>query len=743
MRYILDNVVRCLTANPNRKFIQVEVAFFERWYKQQPETVKDAVRHLVASGRLEFANGGWTMADEAVNSYEAVVNQLTYGHRYLRDNFNVTPSVAWHIDPFGASATFPTMFKDMGYDAFVINRIHYQLKTAWQETQNLEFVWRGSASRGAAAELFTHVLDSHYSSPYTFDWEYYLPGGINTFDMADANPPLIDASVSFSTPPNIGDRAAEFAGVVAQRAAYFNTSNLLIPFGNDFKYVISDAAFSNLDLLIDYVNNRSAAFGFTMEYATLSDYMAAVGAASAAAPDFPTYDGDFFPYAFAPAGPRFDQPGYGAPYSYWAGFYTSRPQQKRDIRRVNGVLAAAERVVAAAPHGDAAALDQTRRATALNTHHDAVTGTSIPEVVADYQTRLAVGETRANTAMTSALMTLVAKSAATDGDAQPLLSTDPSALAAACVNSTTVPVVLYNPTGHDVVQVVRLPVPCDAVAVTDASTHAAVPAQVDKDVTLHIPALSPDPNADPNEPAPPAPPASLGFWLHVHVSVPATGYTTLMVTGHPAAHATGVAARGVVATGVQPSSLGTVSNGQLSMTFNATTGELAALSSCGVSAAVRQQFAVYESETQWPASDPYIFRPNSSAPDPVPLAVGPHPNVTTIRGPLVTSVALTYPVTATAAAYVQQVLSIVTDPAPTPVTCGPGTAAGAPLSPSWVVSSRSVLAMPRVNMELVTVFNTDLHSAYGTGPVAADDAHGLPVMYTDANGLEMQRRVKE
>ena len=39
-------------------------------------------------------------------------------------------------------------------------------------TQELEFVWRGSKSLGQAAQMFTHVMDSHYCTPKGFDWEH-------------------------------------------------------------------------------------------------------------------------------------------------------------------------------------------------------------------------------------------------------------------------------------------------------------------------------------------------------------------------------------------------------------------------------------------------------------------------------------------------------------------------------------------------------------------------------------------
>lgn len=48
-----------LAKNPDRKFIYVEQAFFQRWYAEQDEEQKAQVQKFVEQGRLSFVNGGW------------------------------------------------------------------------------------------------------------------------------------------------------------------------------------------------------------------------------------------------------------------------------------------------------------------------------------------------------------------------------------------------------------------------------------------------------------------------------------------------------------------------------------------------------------------------------------------------------------------------------------------------------------------------------------------------------------
>ena len=68
-QYVLDSVMVQLKLNPDRKFIYVEIAFFERWWYIQSDAMKADVRGFVSSGQLEFINGGWCMSDEAAPFY--------------------------------------------------------------------------------------------------------------------------------------------------------------------------------------------------------------------------------------------------------------------------------------------------------------------------------------------------------------------------------------------------------------------------------------------------------------------------------------------------------------------------------------------------------------------------------------------------------------------------------------------------------------------------------------------------
>lgn len=45
-----------------------------------------------------------SMHDEATTHYIDMIDQTTLGHKFIKEEFNVTPRIGWQIDPFGHSA---------------------------------------------------------------------------------------------------------------------------------------------------------------------------------------------------------------------------------------------------------------------------------------------------------------------------------------------------------------------------------------------------------------------------------------------------------------------------------------------------------------------------------------------------------------------------------------------------------------------------------------------------------------
>lgn len=161
VQYILDSVIESLIADPNKKFIYVEIAFFYRWWREQDEARQEQVRNLVKAGQLEFVGGGWCMNDEAGAHYNAIIDQMTLGHALINTQFGMEyrPRMAWQIDPFGHSSEQANLFAQMAFDGLYFARADYEDKALRINQSRLEMVWRGSPNNlMQQSDIFTGKL---------------------------------------------------------------------------------------------------------------------------------------------------------------------------------------------------------------------------------------------------------------------------------------------------------------------------------------------------------------------------------------------------------------------------------------------------------------------------------------------------------------------------------------------------------------------------------------------------------
>ncbi|XP_069925663.1 epididymis-specific alpha-mannosidase isoform X3 [Oryctolagus cuniculus] len=460
---VYSTVVEELAHGQQRKFIAVEQEFFRLWWDSiASDRQKRQVRQLLQEGRLEFVLGGQVMHDEAVTHLDDQILQLTEGHGFLYETFGIRPRFSWHVDPFGASATTPTLFALAGFNAHLISRIDYDLKDAMQEAQALQFVWRGS--RSLPEQIFTHVMDQYsYCTPSHIPFSNrsgFYWNGVAVFP----EPPRDGVYPNMSepvTPANVQLYAETLVANVKQRAAWFRTPHVLWPWGCDKQFFNASVQFANMDPLLGHINSRAAELGVTVQYATLADYFQALHALNVT---WRVRDHhDFLPYS-------------SEEFQAWTGFYTSRSGLKGLARRASALLHAGEsmftRYMWPAPTGTldpAWALQQLRQlrwAVSEVQHHDAITGTESPKVRDMYVEHLTAGMLSVRKLMASIVLDRLRPTAAEPWTA-PVAGTGPAGLTAA----------IYNPLGWTVTTVISLTISFSRVSVTDESGRP-VPAQV-------------------------------------------------------------------------------------------------------------------------------------------------------------------------------------------------------------------------------------------------------------------------
>ncbi|XP_054743678.1 lysosomal alpha-mannosidase [Anastrepha obliqua] len=440
VQYILDTVVQELLKDANRRFIYVESAFFFKWFNEQTADVQAQVKTLVNDGRLEFAGGAWSMNDEAAVHYQSVIDQFTLGLKQLQDNLGTCgrPHVGWQIDPFGHSREMASLFAQMGFDGEFFARMDWVEKGVRIKNLDAEMVWQASEDLGDQAELFTGLLYNHYSAPPGF-----------CFDSLCNDAPIVDGD---SYDNNVKERVDTFIEYIHNVTIHYRDTNVLIPMGDDFNYQNAAMNFKNMDKLIKYVNKRQSHGSIVnIFYSTPACYLKAVHQSPLT---WPTKTEDFFPYST-------DW------HTYWTGYYSSRPTQKRFERDGNHLLQVTKQLTTLANLTGTDVdrnLDKLRHAMGVMQHHDAITGTEKQHVAEDYDRLLAAAIEAAQSNAQSALQTLTGL---TNAEFVSCLQLNISVCDFTKNEKNRFVVTLFNPLAWASTQYVRVPVQNEVYVVTD------------------------------------------------------------------------------------------------------------------------------------------------------------------------------------------------------------------------------------------------------------------------------------
>ncbi|CAN1243888.1 Alpha-mannosidase At3g26720 [Linum perenne] len=610
---VLDSVMSSLFEDKNRKFIYVEMAFFQRWWRQQSNAMKEKVKGLVNSGQLEFINGGMCMHDEATPHYIDLIDQTTLGHKFIQDEFGQVPRVGWQIDPFGHSAVQAYLLgAEIGFDSLFFARIDYQDRAKRLKDKTLEVVWRGSQSLGSTSQIFTGIFPRHYDPPDGF-----------TFEVNDVSPPIQDDVLLFDY--NVQERVNDFVAAALAQANVTRTNHVMWLMGTDFRYQYANSWYRQMDKFIHYVNQDGRV---NVLYSTPSMY---TDAKHAADEEWPLKTGDFFPYA--------DHPN-----AYWTGYFTSRPAFKGYVRTMSGYyLAARQLEFFGGMIGALSKTDVLADALAIAQHHDAVSGTQRQHVAADYALRISIGYKETEKLVASSLAFLMKSRSTTEhNNISTELEQCPLLNISYCPPSESVlsdgqslVVVAYNPLGWKREEVIRIPVTSEEVKVHD-SNGKVIESQLLPllNATLRVRTtygkayMGDFPSGTPN------------YWLAFLASLPPLGFNTYFVS---AANHTGPSSTISQVHTSENSTRRTVEvgPGNLKLHFSVDEGRLTHVSNTRslVATPVGQSYGYYtgnDGTTNDPqvASGAYVFRPNETITikhvDKIPLTI--------MKGPLLDEV---------------------------------------------------------------------------------------------------------
>ena len=569
-----------------------------------------------------------------------------------------------------------------------------------------EWIWRASPSLGPDASVFTGLTGSYSGN-------YGPPGGF-CWDVKCRDEPVVDDPTLDTY--NVPSRVADFVRAARAQAEHTRGSHVLFTMGSDYQYEAAEEWFESLDKIVTHVNAASATTGVSAKYSSMDAYVAAKRTDKSVVGGWPLKTDDMFPYA-------------DGPHMFWTGYFTSRPALKRYIRTASAQLQTVRQLIAFTPNAPAGATRELEEALGVVQHHDAVTGTEMQHVAFDYAARIHRGAAAADSGLDAALRHLVPSSATREWARCELLnvslcaptqkatwrldsaadSAAAGAAGGAAGTSGGDPLLfaVYNPLAQPVTALLSLPISTAAASVR-AHDGSALAVQV-------VPSLHPVTNYDQENGA------AAPFTALVEVELPPVSLTpmTLTATKHTAAPA--AASTPAVAAPFR------MANAHLALDFDARGALVSVTRSAGgrdagggrslvptpVSLAIEPRaYIPHHSVPNFHGprgadqpSGAYIFRPNSTA---APLRPDGAPR--------------TYQIVGDADSLVQEVRQVWSD---------------------WVNVTLRLSRSARSIEMIVTA--GPLPATNGTELIMhmASNISSHGEMFSDANGREMQRRLRD
>ena len=361
IREIFDTVLNSLTNQQDRTFIINEIYYFKKWYESLNPSRKENLKKIISEKRLEFVFCGYTVNDEANPIYHDIIDNIRIGNQFLLEEFGVLPKSAFFIDSFGHNAGNAHIVSQMGFDSLVLGRMHEDYLELMKMEKLNEFYWDMFGNGNSNKTILTHVMALHYG--YTMFLQ----------DLEDSPESVM----------------SQFINKLYYILNGIKHKNILFLFGDDFKFR-NDNLFSCIDTLIrqfkDKRNEAKRYFGTNEEvnifYSTPQKYFSSMKKEleeNSQQLETITHK-DFYPL-------RTD--------CFWTGYFTSKPYLKGIIRKGSNAFYTFSKYFAFNKFTDNLKnsdiyynLNGLREVVALNQHHDAITGTCKQYVASDYISKI-------------------------------------------------------------------------------------------------------------------------------------------------------------------------------------------------------------------------------------------------------------------------------------------------------------------------------------------------------------------
>ena len=277
-------------------------------------------------------------------------------------------------------------------------------------------------------------------------YNHYSPPPGLCFDLIHCNiDPVVSDPELFSY--NLKEKVNDLVRDIKSISQFYRTNHIMLTMGDDFQYENAEIWYHSLDGLINAFNELFPDT-YNVFYSTPTRYLEALNSLNLT---WQVKTDDFFPYA-------------DCPFCYWTGYFTSRPALKGYVRTMNSFLQTCRHmeVFSDGPPKNVTS-DKLAKAMGVVQHHDAVSGTEKQHVADDYAMRLHIGEVECRNVVNYSLNKLVDKSGSSQVNWEFCEYVNISVCPASESNSFDV--LIYNPLARNQSTVITVPVQSSKVSV--------------------------------------------------------------------------------------------------------------------------------------------------------------------------------------------------------------------------------------------------------------------------------------
>jgi lysosomal alpha-mannosidase len=233
------------------------------------------MKDLIVQGRFDFAVSAGQAS--SIETYGVLIESLTAGSRFLREEFGIIPRAAWQVTSDDSSleahkeaqaarlrasstgslaelsfnqrnstrshpSAYARLFSDLGFEGLLIDQPPNNI-----DLEGNSFLWRASPNHFQnQKQIFTSVIS-------TTDHGYCWPLGFDA-DVKYNPSDLFDQPTQGSNSSNADDKMIGLINHINTLSKFARGNQILLPFGCDYSFTNAALNYGQMDKLIQYFN---------------------------------------------------------------------------------------------------------------------------------------------------------------------------------------------------------------------------------------------------------------------------------------------------------------------------------------------------------------------------------------------------------------------------------------------------------------------------------------------------------